>query len=59
MIRHQRWFNWHETNNEQMVYYVEYKNTCLCVASGQRVVWSHHLNNTQAKQSTFGNIFHD
>lgn len=51
------WNNWGNTENEQTVFYAEYKNTGAGADTRSRVTWSKQLSDKEAKGYTPENIF--
>jgi pectinesterase len=51
------WNNWGNPENENTVFYAEYKNTGLGANFGKRVSWAKQLTDKEAKEYSLENIF--
>ena len=51
------WNNWNNPENEQTVFYAEYKSAGEGASPGKRVKWSKQLNDKQAKVYSLATIF--
>lgn len=51
------WDNWGNVQNEQTVFYAEFKNNGPGASTADRASWSHQLTTKQAKAYTLQNIF--
>ena len=57
VINAKGWDNWGKESNEKTTYYGEYKNKGAGFKPGDRVSWSHQLNENELKEYTVEKIF--